>query len=97
MDSNARKAELRFDTPEGLLGQDPQVVIPGEADASLLMQRITHPDLADRMPPVDAGEALTSAEQAIIRQWINEGASWEAHWAWRPGEQVNRYECTVEG
>ncbi|MEE3001559.1 MAG: PSD1 and planctomycete cytochrome C domain-containing protein [Planctomycetota bacterium] len=89
MDSNARKAGLRFDTPEGLLGQDPQVVIPGEADASLLMQRITHPDLADRMPPVDAGEALTSAEQAIIRQWINEGASWEAHWAFVQPQRID--------
>ncbi len=89
MDAQTRKAGLRLDTPGGLLGEDPLVVIPGRADASLLMHRITHPDASERMPPIESGEGLTSDEEAILRQWINEGASWEAHWSFVQPDEVD--------
>src|SRR5690606_5543219 len=47
-------------------------------------QRITAPDPDDRMPPPDAPEPLTEAEQQLLTRWIEEGAPWQGHWAFEP-------------
>lgn len=58
------------------------VITPGDAESSELLRRITTDDDAERMPP-DA-EPLDAAEVALLRQWIDQGAKWEQHWAFRP-------------
>jgi hypothetical protein len=55
-------------------------VVAGEADASLLIHRITAAEDSDRMPP--EGQ-LTEQDIALLRRWIDEGALWPTHWAWR--------------
>ncbi|MFT5289264.1 MAG: mono/diheme cytochrome c family protein [Planctomycetota bacterium] len=81
---SARKAKIRFDSEEGLFGLSrggESLIVPGDPDASLLYQRITHTDIDERMPPEEANLALTPANVATIRAWILQGANYESHWA----------------
>ena len=57
-------------------------VVPGDASASELVQRITSTNLAYRMPYKQA--SLKKEEIDLLKQWINEGAEWEEHWAFIP-------------
>lgn len=59
------------------------VVKPGDVDASELFYRITSED-EDRMPPPDGHAALRPSEVELIRRWIQQGAAWNAHWAFEP-------------
>ena len=49
-------------------------VVPGDPDASFLIQKLQGTDglLGDRMP--DGGPYLTTATVNVIRQWIQDGA-----------------------
>ncbi len=70
------KAGLRLDSRESLLkgGARGAAIVVGNADASLLMQAVTHQHGTLKMPK---GEPkLTDAAIADLRRWINEGASW---------------------
>jgi mono/diheme cytochrome c family protein len=55
-------------------------IIPGNSAASELIHRITEPDASERMPP--KGKPLTPKEIATLRAWIDQGAKYEAHWAY---------------
>lgn len=51
-------------------------VVPGKPEASELFRLIALHDEADRMPK--KGDALSEKQQAIVRQWIVEGAKYDA-------------------
>lgn len=71
-----KKAGLRLDAPEWYLGGDPAfaVITPGDAEDSVLFQRISLPaDDLDRMPKRD--EALAASQIETVRAWIDGGAS----------------------
>ncbi|NNC90633.1 MAG: DUF1549 domain-containing protein, partial [Akkermansiaceae bacterium] len=96
-DEEERKADLRLDTREGALadlGQGIRAVVPGDLDASELFFRITTDDSDDVMPPPKAGKRLTPEQVGLFRQWIEEGAPYERHWAYvkpeRPPVPVTR-------
>ena len=36
------------------------------------------------MPPEDFHIQLTAYEKELIKKWIDQGAKYEAHWAYRP-------------
>ncbi len=55
-------------------------VVPGDPGASELLRRVTHRDPHQRMPK--EGAALSDDEVARLRRWIEQGARWEAHWAY---------------
>jgi mono/diheme cytochrome c family protein len=88
---------LRLDTAElALLGGDSgPAVLPGDVDASLLLERIGSEDEHERMPP--EGEPLHDEQIAMLAAWIRGGASAppdEApesdpsdHWAFRPPQR----------
>jgi hypothetical protein len=88
-DERARQAKLRLDTREGAFADRGgyQVIVPGNAAASRLFQRITHKSEALRMPPKAAGERLTEKEIELIRRWIDQGAEWRTHWAYVPPQR----------
>ena len=69
-----QKSGLRLDM--GALvragGDSGPVIEPGNATESLLIERVTADDEADRMPP--EGRALSRGEIAILRAWIDQGA-----------------------
>ena len=56
------------------------VIVPHQAVASPLMERIRSTDPDFRMPP---DGALTAPEITTLRSWIDDGASWPTHWAYR--------------
>jgi len=71
------KGKRRLDTKEGAFkgGADGVVIVPGKAEESDLYRRITLPaDNDDVMP--NKGDKLTKAQTDLIRDWINQGATW---------------------
>ncbi len=59
-----------------------RAIAPGDPPASEILARVSSSDPDVQMPP--EGQRLSAAEVAAIRQWIEEGAAWEEHWAFRP-------------
>ena len=53
---------------------DGPVVVPGKADASRLIQKVTAEDPDERMPPEGEGERLNARQVALLTAWINSGA-----------------------
>jgi hypothetical protein len=70
---------------EDVLGQGDSgktIVVPGDPEASEMIQRLLTSDPDDRMPPPDHHpEPLPQAEIEILTQWIRQGAEWGIHWA----------------
>ncbi|MDF1813363.1 MAG: PSD1 and planctomycete cytochrome C domain-containing protein [Verrucomicrobiales bacterium] len=59
-------------------------IVPGDADASEIMFRIITDDRSEMMPPPKANKpALTKEEIEKFRKWIDQGAKYEEHWAFR--------------
>jgi hypothetical protein len=82
-DENQRKAKLRFDTKEGAFAK-PGVITPGDASKSRLYQRVSSKDQDMVMPPPSSEHKLTEKQIETIKRWIDEGARWDAHWAFIP-------------
>jgi hypothetical protein len=79
-DDKQRKARLRLDVREEALGHG-SVIVPGKAAQSELIERVTSEDAHSRMPPAKSGKRLTPQQIDLLRQWIDRGAKWSAHWA----------------
>ncbi len=89
-----RKGALRLDTAKAIRagGDSGPAIVPNDADASLLIEKVTEADPKLRMPP--GGEPLSAAEIAALRSWIAAGAvapdgekpqkDPRDHWAYRP-------------
>ncbi len=81
----SREAEMRLDVRDSAVAvRDGEyaVIVPGNAADSELWFRITDP--LDRMPPEEAGPALTEAEIDVLTRWINQGAEYRPHWSFVP-------------
>ena len=93
-DAGPRKARLRLDVQAGAFGQregyDDPAILPGSSRRSALVERILHEDPQRRMPPPhkdevgSGGKVLTHREKALLIRWIEQGANWEPHWAYKP-------------
>ena len=87
-----QKSKLRVDTAALMRkgGSEGPAIIPGDGSGSYLIEQLTA-DGDERMPP--EGEALTVKEIALLRDWIDAGASAPAdekpqpdprdHWAFK--------------
>jgi hypothetical protein len=84
-DSGTRMAGLRLDRKESAfeIRKNGPILVPGKPDASLLYQRITAPTAARRMPPEASHKSLTPVQIAKLKLWIEQGAPWKEHWAYR--------------
>ena len=90
-DAAARKAELRLDTEEGAfrkLSSGGFAAVRSDSAGSKLYQRISTDDPAERMPPPDSGKVLTPEQISLIKAWLDEGATWREHWAFRQPERL---------
>jgi hypothetical protein len=84
-DSGTREAELRLDSYEGATES---VVVPGNADSSELIARVSSDEPEYRMPPADSKKPpLMRKEVQLLRDWINSGARYEPHWSYIPPER----------
>jgi hypothetical protein len=76
-DTAKRKAGLRLDTEEG--GRT--VLVAGKPAESELFVRMTTHDKVKHMPPASLGKTPTPAQVERIKQWIEQGAKYQAHWS----------------
>lgn len=85
-DEKARKAGLRLDTREGATADlgGYAAIAPGDVEGSELYQRLIAEEADVRMPPPNTGKALSDEQIRILRAWIESGAEYEDHWAYRP-------------
>ena len=83
-DEKKREAKLRLDLPETATAKNEDgkaAIVPGKADESMLWQRIITKDADDVMPPPKSHKQLNEAEKQTLRKWIEQGASYQKHWA----------------
>ena len=84
-DASHRKGELRLDIREEAMKPAESgdiALVPGSPEKSQMLTRAMLADSHDDvMPPEKSGKPLTSAEKAILKQWIAEGAEYQGHWA----------------
>ncbi len=78
-DSASRKADLRLDQRETAL--DSGAIVPGKADKSELIARITSDDPEVVMPPPSFRKPLSNAQKKLLSRWIEAGAKYQKHWA----------------
>jgi hypothetical protein len=90
-DAKHRKADLRLDTPEGgyakLKESEERAIVPGKPDESAMMKRLVSTDPDVIMPPPDFHKEITPHQKSLIREWIQQGAKYEEHWAFTPIEK----------
>lgn len=71
-------------------------IVPGDWEASYLMEVVTHLDEEMAMPP--KGDKLSDADIELLKQWVNAGADWPGqmdavldegtdHWSFHPVER----------
>ena len=83
-DGKQRKVGLRLDKAAGATGQLESgkfAIVPGDADASEILRRLTSDDPDERMPPPETGKVVSEDQIATLRRWIESGAKFEPHWA----------------
>lgn len=97
-ESQKSKGGLLLDSPGGLLkgGDSGELFVPGEPDASLLIEAVRYQEEALKMPP--DGKRLTEAQVADLETWVRMGgplpranvqedsirANSRTHWAFQP-------------
>ncbi|MDW3649338.1 MAG: PSD1 and planctomycete cytochrome C domain-containing protein [Bacteroidia bacterium] len=83
-DSSSREAGLRLDNLEGataLLESGNYAIVPGDADAGSIIERLRSENPEMRMPPPEAKKIMSEREIALLEKWIDQGAEWKPHWA----------------
>jgi hypothetical protein len=85
-DETKQKAGLALHTPDRAYAELKEkpgqfALVPGDADKSLLYQRIISNNKDVMMPPPDSHLSLNDEEKELIRRWIENGAVYESHWA----------------
>lgn len=79
-DEDKREGGLRLDVREDAVAE---VIVPGNPEASEFWQRIIAEDPDDVMPPPSSPKQLTSAERVTLKRWIEQGAEYQEHWAFK--------------
>ncbi len=74
--SGNAEGDVSLETSAALL--DGGYILPGQPDASPLMDLITPPDAAARPEMPQEGEPLGSADLDLFRRWIEQSAPWPA-------------------
>ncbi len=73
---NNRKGDLSLAEASEVLDSGTELVIPGAALKSDLYLVATPEEPGEKPYMPDEGEALTDAEAALLKEWIDEGAKW---------------------
>lgn len=93
-DARERKAGLRLDVAAAAKAE---VIIPGEPARSELVRRVMSTDSEERMPPPETKKQLSDAQKEILRDWIEQGAEYQDHWAFLPVKRVPPPEVKQRG
>jgi hypothetical protein len=79
-DKGHREGDLRLDLRDEALKAG--AITPGKIADSELVARILTDDDDDLMPPPDSHKKLTPKQKDILKKWIEQGASYQQHWAY---------------
>jgi hypothetical protein len=83
-DPSQRESDLRLDDRQAAI--DFGAIVPGKADQSPLIERIESEDSDWVMPPPTLHKPLNDTQRKLLRDWIDQGAIYEVHWAYQaPG------------
>jgi hypothetical protein len=99
MDDHGRKGKLRLDLSESAYGKGKSgeiAIVPGKPDASEVVNRILSTDEDEVMPPPHTKKVLSDKEKSILKQWIAEGAKYEAHWAYSPPKPSKNPKASID-
>jgi len=80
-DSNNRQAGLRLDDRAAAVERG--AIAPGDVEKSALAKRINAEHEMLQMPPVYSNKKLTDEQKTLLLAWIEQGAPYEDHWAYR--------------
>ena len=82
-DAKHRKGDLRLDVEADAKAKHDDVfaIKPGDLAGSEVWKRITSKEKDEVMPPPSAKKTLTPRQIALLKKWIEQGATWEGHWA----------------
>lgn len=80
-DANQRQGDLRLDVEAEA---KKIAIVMGAPDLSPVMLRMNSEDASEVMPPVSTGKTLTSSQKNLFREWIEQGAKYQSHWAFEP-------------
>ena len=78
-DEKQRQAGLRLDQRTAAL--ENEAIIPGDPLNSTLIERVLSTDSEAIMPPPHSNRSLTQEERDLLKQWVQQGAVYEQHWA----------------
>ena len=81
-DKGHRKAGLRLDDRQAALAKE--AFVPGRPDESEIVDRIFSDDPDEVMPPPESTKTLSPAQKDLLKRWVQEGAKYQAHWAYEP-------------
>jgi hypothetical protein len=89
-DVKTRKADLRLDRKEDAFRDRSgyAVVVPGKAEESELIARITSDDPDQVMPPPKIKKRPAARQIELLRRWILEGATWKGHWSYSLPQRI---------
>ena len=75
--------DVSFVYANSVLPPEGWIVEPGDAESSLLIERIKSDDPDARMPPPDEHpDPLPQEDIALLERWIDEGAKWGITGRW---------------
>lgn len=77
-DGNKRKADLRLDVRDAAI--ETGAIVPGNAGASVLLERIHSTDAEVLMPPPASNRRLSDEQKKLLERWIAAGAVYQPHW-----------------
>ena len=82
-------------SPFGELDSGERGIIPGDLEHSEILNRIATTDDSMRMPP--EGKPLSQDQINTLKAWIEQGAPWESHWAFKPVQRPAVPDVTNKG
>ncbi|MFM9062808.1 MAG: c-type cytochrome domain-containing protein, partial [Pirellula sp.] len=80
-DAQQRQADLRLDLRDEAIRTG--AFQPGNAADSKLIERIFSVDPQEVMPPADSNKKLSETQRALLKEWIDQGAQYQTHWAYQ--------------
>lgn len=86
LDEEARKGKLRLDHEASARNGGKSgipAIVPGNSGKSELYQRIISTDASEVMPPAATKVVLSATEKNLLKKWLDQGAKYEVHWAFR--------------
>ncbi|WP_233200425.1 PSD1 and planctomycete cytochrome C domain-containing protein [Blastopirellula marina] len=84
-DAKNQQSEFRMDGQENLFADlgGYAAIVPGNLKESELHARIHSVNNHDVMPPPDSNRELSAEEKRILDLWIEQGAAYQQHWAFK--------------